>query len=101
MQTRAARAGGGYRLDGAKMWITMADVCDTGVIFAKTDPAAGHRGITAFVIEPGSAPGFRADPVPMSSLSPLFRSSAVFLDDVAVPAENPASARRARASRSP
>ena len=88
MQTRAARAGGGYRLNGAKMWITMADVCDAGVIFAKTDPAAGHRGITAFVIEPGSAPGFRADPVPMSSLSPLFRSSAVFLDDVAVPAEN-------------
>ena len=88
MQTRAVRDGDHYRLNGSKMWITMADVCDAGVIFVKTDPAAGNRGITALVIEPKSAPGFRADPVPMSSLSPLFRSNAVFLDDFPVAAKN-------------
>ena len=88
MQTRAARDGDNYLLNGSKMWITMADVCDTGVIFAKTDLRAGHRGISAFIIEPKSALGYRADPVPMSSLSMLFRSNAVFLDDFVVPAEN-------------
>ncbi len=88
MQTRAVRDGSDYRLNGSKMWITMADVCDAGVIFVKTDPDAGHRGITALIIEPKSASGFHADPVPMSSLSPLFRANAVFLDDVVVPAEN-------------
>ena len=88
MKTRAVRDGNRYVLSGSKMWITMANVCDSGVIFVKTDAGAGHRGITAFIIEPKSGPGFRADPVPMSGLSTLFRSNAVFLDDVAVPVEN-------------
>ena len=88
MQTKAVRDGDRYVISGSKMWITMANVCDTGVIFVKTDPAAGHRGITAFIIEPESAPGFRADPVAMSTLSSVFRSNAVFLDDFPVPAEN-------------
>ena len=88
MQTRAVRDGDRYVISGSKMWITMANVCDTGVIFVKTDPAAEHCGITAFIIEPKSAPGFRADPIEMSALSSVFRSNAVFLDDFAVPAEN-------------
>ncbi len=88
MQTRAVREGDNYRLNGSKMWITMADVCDAGVIFAKTNPEACHQGISAFIIEPKSAPGYRADPVPMSNLSMLFRSNAVFLNDFMVPAEN-------------
>ena len=88
MKTHAVRDGNRYVLSGSKMWITMANVCDSGVIFVKTDAGAGHRGITAFIIEPKSGPGFRADPVPMSGLSTLFRSNALFLDDVAVPVEN-------------
>ena len=88
MKSRAVRDGDRYVVSGSKMWITMADVSDTGVIFAKTDPDDGHRGITAFIIEPKSAPGFRVDPIAMSGLSTLFRSNAVFLDEVAVPAEN-------------
>ncbi|MBM3573124.1 MAG: acyl-CoA dehydrogenase [Alphaproteobacteria bacterium] len=88
MKTRAERRGDRYILNGAKMWITFADACDTGVLFAKTDPAAGHRGITAFIVEPKSGPGFTAKPIPMKSLSPILRSSAVFLDDFAVPVEN-------------
>ena len=88
MKTTAKRAGEVYRLSGSKQWITFADQCDAGVLFAKTDPAAGHRGITAFIVEPKRVPGFTAKPIVMGGLSPCFNSCAVFLDDFAVPAEN-------------
>lgn len=88
MKTTAKRAGEVYRLDGSKQWITFADQCDAGVLFAKTDPASGHRGITAFIVEPKRVPGFTAKPIVMGGLSPCFNSCAVFLDDFAVPAEN-------------
>ena len=87
-QTTARREGDGYRLNGSKQWITFADACDTGLLFAKTDPGAGHRGITAFIVEPGSGSGYSANPIPMTGLSNCLRSSAVFLDDFAVPAAN-------------
>lgn len=88
MRTRAVRDGDTYRISGSKQWITFAHEADTAVLFAKTDPAAGHRGITAFVIEPKSGPGYRADPIPMRNLSPVLASCAVFLDDFVVPAGN-------------
>ncbi|HEX6145063.1 MAG TPA: acyl-CoA dehydrogenase family protein [Geminicoccaceae bacterium] len=88
MRTTAVRDGGRYLLNGSKMWITFADVCDTGLLFAKTDTAAGHRGITAFIVEPKRFPGFRAEPIPMRGLSKCLRTSAVFLDDFEVPVEN-------------
>jgi len=88
MQTRARRDGEVYRLSGAKTFITMADVADVGVVFAKTDPDAGHRGITAFIVEPLGQPGYRADPIAMPGLAPTFRSCAVSFDEVAVPAAN-------------
>ncbi|MFN0042316.1 MAG: acyl-CoA dehydrogenase family protein [Alphaproteobacteria bacterium] len=88
MKTTAKRAGEVYRLSGSKQWITFADQCDAGVLFAKTDPAAGHRGITAFIVEPKRVPRFTAKPIVMGGLSPCFNSCAVFLDDFAVPAEN-------------
>ncbi len=49
--------GGGYILNGTKFWITNASEADTLVVYAKTDGAAGSRGITAFLIEKGM-PGF-------------------------------------------
>jgi isovaleryl-CoA dehydrogenase len=58
MTLRAEKVDGGYRLDGSKMWITNGPDADVLVVYAKTDPAAGARGITAFVIEKGF-PGFR------------------------------------------
>jgi alkylation response protein AidB-like acyl-CoA dehydrogenase len=88
MQTIARKRGDVYRVDGAKQWITFADACDAGLLFARTDPAAGHRGISAFVIEPKHARGYTATPIPMSGLSACLRSCAVFLDDFEVPAEN-------------
>ena len=88
MKTTAKKRGDRYVLDGSKMFITFADECDAGVLFAKTDPAAGARGVTAFILEPKTMQGYLADPVPMSGLSRAFRSCAVFLDEVEVPAEN-------------
>ncbi len=88
MKTTATRHGDHYRLNGSKQWITFADVCDSGLIFAKTDAAAGHRGITAFIVEPKEMAGFTAEPIVMTGLSKSLRSCAVFLDDAAVPVEN-------------
>jgi len=57
MRLRAERVADGYRLNGNKMWITNGPDADTLVVYAKTDPDAGSRGITAFLIERGM-PGF-------------------------------------------
>ncbi|MGH9065596.1 MAG: acyl-CoA dehydrogenase family protein [Acidimicrobiales bacterium] len=53
MKARAVRDGDDYVLSGTKYWITNAGVSDTYTVFAKTDPSAGHRGITAFLVEAG------------------------------------------------
>ena len=53
MRTRATRCPGGWALDGSKMWITNGPDADTLVVYAKSDPDAGARGITAFLIEKG------------------------------------------------
>src|SRR5690242_13539969 len=53
MQTRAESRGDTYVLNGRKMWITNGPDADVLVIYAKTDPAAGPRGITAFLVEKG------------------------------------------------
>ena len=50
MKTRAVRDGDSYVLNGSKYWITNAGVSDTYTVFAKTDPEAGHRGISCFLI---------------------------------------------------
>ena len=53
MKTRAEKKGDRYVLNGSKMWITNGPVAETLVVYAKTDPDAGPRGITAFLIEKG------------------------------------------------
>ncbi len=53
MRTRAERRGDHWVLNGSKMWITNGPNADTLVVYAKTDAAAGARGITAFLIERG------------------------------------------------
>ncbi len=57
MRTRAERRGENYALTGQKIWITNGSVADIVCVFAVTDPAAGSRGVSAFVVEKG-APGF-------------------------------------------
>jgi translation elongation factor EF-Ts len=51
--TRAEKKGDRYLLNGAKMWITNGGDADTLVVYAKTDPAAGAKGMTAFIVEKG------------------------------------------------
>ena len=53
MQSTARRDGDDYILNGEKMWITLADIADRFLVFAKTDVEKGARGITAFVLERG------------------------------------------------
>jgi glutaryl-CoA dehydrogenase (non-decarboxylating) len=53
MASRARKEGDHYLLTGEKMWITLADVADQMLVFAKTDPAKGVNGITAFILERG------------------------------------------------
>lgn len=58
MATRAVREGDHYHLSGTKHFISNAGEADFIVVYAKTDPAAGHRGISAFVVDKGT-PGLR------------------------------------------
>jgi len=53
LSSRARRDGDDYLVSGEKMWITLADVADRFLVFAKTDPEKGARGITAFILERG------------------------------------------------
>lgn len=61
MTLRAERQGQGYVLNGSKYWITNGAEASTLVVYAKTDPGAGSKGITAFIVE-GDSPGFSKSP---------------------------------------
>jgi alkylation response protein AidB-like acyl-CoA dehydrogenase len=87
MRTVARRDGGVYRINGQKMWASMANETDVGILLAKTDQEAGARGISAFVVEPKRYPGFTAQPID-TLLSKALRTNVVYLDDFVVPAEN-------------
>ena len=87
MRTRAVRDASDWVLNGSKMWITNANVADVAVVYARTDPAAGHRGVTAFVV-PTHTPGFEATRVPCRGLGKLMPTNSVSLVDVRVPAGN-------------
>jgi alkylation response protein AidB-like acyl-CoA dehydrogenase len=62
IRTRATRAEGGWRLDGAKQFITSGRIAGVAIVFAVTDPAAGKKGISAFLV-PTDRPGYGVDKV--------------------------------------
>jgi isovaleryl-CoA dehydrogenase len=87
MRLRADKRGDRYVLNGSKMWITNGHYAETLVVYAKTDPAAGPRGITAFVIEKdfkGFRPAQKLDKLGMRG-SP---TSELVFEDCEVPEEN-------------
>jgi isovaleryl-CoA dehydrogenase len=87
MQLRAQKRGDRYLLDGRKMWITNGPEADVLVVYAKTDPGAGARGISAFLIERGFAgftPAQKLDKLGMRGSS----TSELVFDACEVPAEN-------------
>jgi len=88
MKTVARRDGDIYRINGQKMWASIANETDVGILLAKTDPSKGAGGITAFIVEPKKYPGFTAQPIDMLGLSNALRTNVVFLDDFIVPVEN-------------
>jgi alkylation response protein AidB-like acyl-CoA dehydrogenase len=84
---QAVRKNGAYILNGSKTWITNAPIADFFVIFAKTDLAAKHRGMTVFIVErdfPGVTTG---QPIHKMGQHAAWTGE-VFLQDVEVPAEN-------------
>ena len=87
IQTRAARNGDHYLLNGTKAWVTNGGVSGLYIVFAKTDPAAGSRGVTAFLVEP-DFPGFRISRYEDKMGLRLSRSAEISLQDCRVPAEN-------------
>ena len=61
METVARREGDEYVIDGGKLWISNGSVADTVILFAKTDPEAGNRGISSFVVRPDEDEGFHVE----------------------------------------
>ncbi|MFN4205253.1 MAG: isovaleryl-CoA dehydrogenase [Agrobacterium albertimagni] len=87
MRLRADRVEGGFRLNGTKFWITNASYAQTLVVYAKTEPEAGSKGITAFLIEkdfPGFSIGQKIDKIGMRG-SP---TAELVFQDCFVPQEN-------------
>ena len=87
MRTRAIRKGDRYVLNGSKMWITNGPDAEVLVVYAKTDPDAGSRGITAFLIEKGMAGFSTAQKLDKLGMRGSNTSELVF-EDCEVPAEN-------------
>ncbi len=87
MKLRAGKRGDRWVLNGTKMWITNAHFAETIIVYAKTDPAAGPKGITAFIVQrdfPGFAAAQKLDKLGMRG-SP---TSELVFTDCEVPEEN-------------
>jgi isovaleryl-CoA dehydrogenase len=87
MKTRAERRGDRYVLNGSKMWITNGPNADVLVVYAKTEPAAGAKGITAFLIERGFAGFSTAQKLDKLGMRGSNTCELVF-EDCEVPEEN-------------
>jgi isovaleryl-CoA dehydrogenase len=87
MRLRAEKRGDRYVLNGTKMWITNGPQADTLVVYAKTDPGAGPRGVTAFLIEKGFKGFSTAQKLDKLGMRGSDTSELVF-EDCEVPAQN-------------
>ena len=87
MTLRAERHGDGYILNGTKYWITNGPDADVLVVYARTDPQAGSKGITAFLVE-RTMPGFRTSPHFDKLGMRGSNTGELIFENVAVPAGN-------------
>src|SRR4051812_12514314 len=87
MRATARREGDVYVLNGQKNWISYATVADHALVFAKTDPEAAHKGISAFVLEKGM-PGFTSRDQEHKLGIWAGSTGELFFENVEVPAEN-------------
>jgi butyryl-CoA dehydrogenase/short/branched chain acyl-CoA dehydrogenase len=87
LQTRAEKRGDSYLLNGQKLWITNAREAGLFIVFATIDPAAGYKGITAFLVDkrtPGFSVGKKEDKLGIRASS----TCEIILEDCKVPAAN-------------
>ena len=87
MRSEARRDGGEYVLNGSKRFITNAGVAGLYIVFAKTDPDAGHAGISAFVVE-ADTPGFEVGRIEPKMGIKGSTTGELFFNDMRVPADN-------------
>jgi butyryl-CoA dehydrogenase len=87
IQALAVHDGCVYRLNGTKTWVSNGSVAGVFIVFAKTDPSAGGKGITAFLVEPGFK-GFRVGRHEEKMGQHSSPSVEIILNDCEVPAEN-------------
>lgn len=88
MRTRAVRDGNGYRLSGAKTFITNGQLANLIIVAAKTDPTQGAKGVSLFLVETDGADGFRRGRNLDKIGQPAADTSELFFDDVMLPAES-------------
>ena len=88
MKSTARRDGDSYILNGEKTWVSYADYADTFLVFAKTDPDAKHRGISAFVVEREEVEGLETAPIKHKAGIYAGDTGSIFMHDVRVPAAN-------------
>jgi acyl-CoA dehydrogenase len=87
MKTRAVKKGDKWVISGSKCFITNGSHADWFTVYAKTDPEAGHRGITAFVVDADS-PGVSVDKKEDKMGQRASNTATISFDEVEVPAEN-------------
>ncbi len=87
IQARAIRDGNVYKLNGTKTWVTNGNAAGVLIVFAKTDPAVGGKGISAFLVEPGFS-GFRVGRHEDKMGQRSSPSVEILLNDCVVPVEN-------------
>jgi butyryl-CoA dehydrogenase len=87
METRASRDGEDYVLNGCKTWATNGEIADVFLVFAITDPGAGAKGMSAFIVEkgtPGFKLGYREKTLGLRGLT----CNTLYFDDCRLPAAN-------------
>lgn len=87
LRTRARRTNGGWALNGVKQFITSGQNADIAIVFAVTDPEAGKKGISAFIV-PTATPGWRVAAIEKKTGQHLSDTAQIALEDLEIPAGN-------------
>src|SRR2546428_7481401 len=89
MRPPARRPGDRYALNGQKVWVSGADTADFLLVFAKTDPKAGHRGVSAFMLDrEACGKALRTEPIEDRLGIRAGDVGSIFMGDVEVPEAN-------------
>jgi butyryl-CoA dehydrogenase len=87
LKTRAERTNAGWRLNGTKQFITSGQNADVAIVFAVTDPEAGKKGISAFIV-PTDTPGYRVASLEKKLGQTLSDTAQIAFENLEIPAEN-------------